>query len=182
MPNEQRFLNSGLLPLPARDERGGGSGRGESEPHLDPPLPGPLLPQRRRGRRDNGKTLNRYVFRQTEVTEPMYGCGDLAGRICRCSGFWSRRVFGGCRRAKCARWVSPTGLRPFTLTRWTNRIGGQTRPLLGHPQRARLAARRSAGDAVADKYGSDAGRRLPGVHAHGGHRAVLSNFHERATP
>src|SRR6266516_3086012 len=39
------------------------------------------------------------VFRQTEVTEPMYGYGGLAGWICRCSGFWSRPVFGGCRRA-----------------------------------------------------------------------------------
>jgi len=64
------------------------------------------------------------VFRQTEVTGPMFGYGEMAGRICRCSGFWSRPVFGGCRRARCARWVSPTGLRPFTLTRWTNRIGG----------------------------------------------------------
>src|SRR5437764_10818697 len=36
------------------------------------------------------------VFRPTEITEPMYGCGDLAGRICRCSGFWSRWVFGRC--------------------------------------------------------------------------------------
>ena len=39
------------------------------------------------------------VFRQTEVTEPIYGYGDLAGRICRCSGFWLRPVFGGCSSA-----------------------------------------------------------------------------------
>ena len=39
------------------------------------------------------------VFRQTEVTGPMFGYGDLAGRICRCSGFWSRPVFGGCSSA-----------------------------------------------------------------------------------
>ncbi len=39
------------------------------------------------------------VFRQTEVTGPMYGCGDLSGRTCRCSGFWSRPVFGGCSSA-----------------------------------------------------------------------------------
>ena len=45
------------------------------------------------------------VFRQTEVTGPMSGYGDLAGRICRCSGFWSRPVFGGCRRERCARSV-----------------------------------------------------------------------------
>jgi len=46
-------------------------------------------------------------FRQTEVTEPMDAIGDLAGRISRCGGFWSRPVFGGWRRARCARSVSP---------------------------------------------------------------------------
>ena len=39
------------------------------------------------------------VFRQTELTGPMYDYGDLAGRICRCSGFWLRPVFGGCSSA-----------------------------------------------------------------------------------
>ncbi len=48
------------LPLPARDERGEGRGGGESEPHLSmqPPLPGPLLPQGRRGRRKHSARLN----------------------------------------------------------------------------------------------------------------------------
>ena len=32
------------------------------------------------------RTAGWQVCRQTEITEPMYGCGDPAGRICRCSG------------------------------------------------------------------------------------------------
>jgi len=49
------------------------------------------------------RTAGWQVFRQTEVTGPMYGYGDLAGRICRCSGFWLHPVFGGCKGARCAR-------------------------------------------------------------------------------
>src|SRR6266542_5741485 len=43
-----------MSPSPREARAGGGSGRGQSEPHasMPPPLPGPLVPQGKRGRRE----------------------------------------------------------------------------------------------------------------------------------
>ena len=124
--------------LPRRGRRGGGCSHRRLRPSARPTMA--VSRKKSCGRRSQSAGAARSmpsltnteamraagweVFRQTEVTGPMCGDGDLAGRICRCSGFWSRPVFGSCRRARCARSVAPIGLRPLTLKRLTNPIGG----------------------------------------------------------
>jgi hypothetical protein len=80
-----QFLGAGALPvlprryvfsvfrnfsLSPRGTSGGRVGEGGVRASVDdaPPLPGPLLPQGRRGRRDNGETLNTYASQGEAMT------------------------------------------------------------------------------------------------------------------
>jgi len=58
--------------LSPRGTSGGRSGRGEAETHraMEPPLPGPLLRQRRRGSTDNNAPLNRHGGRSCRNKKP----------------------------------------------------------------------------------------------------------------